>query len=50
MSRWFLTLAAIVGLVAFGGVAYAQEGTPGAGRLELLINPVGGMFWTDGNS
>ena len=36
-------------LVLFGGVshAYAQEGPAGAGRAEITLIPVGGLFFTE---
>lgn len=49
MSRWFVGLTAITGLLVFGSVSYAQEGAAQPGRFELLVNPVGGMFWTEGS-
>jgi len=47
MSRWFVTFTAIAALLAFGSASYAQEGGAQAGQFELLINPVGGVFWTE---
>lgn len=48
MSRWFVTFTALAGLLAFGSPSYAQEGAQ-PGQLELLINPVGVMYWTEGS-
>lgn len=48
-SRWFVTLTALAGLLALASVSYAQEDGARAGRLELLVNPAGGIFWTEGS-
>lgn len=50
MSRWFITFAAVVGLVAFASGSYAQESGAQPGRFELLINPVGATYWTEGST
>lgn len=50
MSRSFVMLAVVVGLITLGGVAHAQDQNPGAGRVEILVNPVGGTFWSEGRS
>jgi Outer membrane protein beta-barrel domain len=43
----FVTLGFVLAL--FGGVshAYAQEGPAGAGRAEITLIPVGGLFFTE---
>ncbi len=48
MSRWFVALIAITGLLVFSNTSHAQENGAQAGRFELLINPVGATFWTEG--
>ncbi len=50
MSRKLIALSSVAMLLAFGGAAYAQGEGPQAGQFEIFINPVGGVFWTDGNA
>jgi hypothetical protein len=49
MSRCFVVFTALAGLLAFGSMSYAQEGRGQPGRFELLVNPVGATYWTEGS-
>src|SRR5262245_15377844 len=46
MTRWMAVLLAVTGLVGTSQ-AYAQEVTPGPGRVEVSIIPAGGVFFTE---
>jgi hypothetical protein len=46
MTRWIAVLLAVTGLVGTTQ-AYAQEATPGPGRVEVSIIPAGGVFFTE---
>jgi hypothetical protein len=46
MKRLLVSAIALASLVG-GAPAYAQEGPAGAGRAEITLIPVGGMFFTE---
>src|SRR5262249_21446106 len=48
MKRWIAALVVVVsGFVAGSSRAYAQEVSPGPGRVEVSIIPAGGGFFTE---
>ena len=49
MSRWFVMLTVVAALIGVSSVAYAQEDGVGSARFEIVLDPVGGMFWTEGS-
>ena len=51
MSRSFViaTVVVVAALIGVSGVAYAQEEGVGSARFEIIIDPVGGTFWTEGS-
>jgi len=47
MRRWMAVAITVGGLVG-GNAAYAQEGSPGPGQVEVTIIPGGATFFTEG--